>query len=166
MKHVSIISGLIFGLSTLCFSQDIDSTSYHKPGDKYLSLLVGYNFWNNHFLELGLAHNQLDMQGPHALGFHYFVSTEVKIDNDWVLGPKVGLWFGNGIGMGLNLICYTDFDEAALRFRPEIGIGLSRFKIGYGYNLSLTNKNFEKVNKSNIGMVILFELKKVKDRDN
>lgn len=157
---------LALGLPTLCFSQDSDSTSFYKAGDKYLSLLVGYDFWDNHFVELGLAHNQLDMQGHHAFGFNYFFSTELKIDNDIVLGPKVGLWFSNAIGMGLNLIYYTDFDNSALRFRPEIGIGLSRFKIVYGYNISLTNKDFEKVNKSNIGLMVLFGLKKVKDRGN
>jgi hypothetical protein len=165
VRHINIIFGLVFGLSTLCFSQDNDSTSFHRAGDKYLSLLVGYNFWNNHFLELGLAYNQLDIQGPHAFGFNYSVSTEIKIDNDLVLGPKVGLWFSNGIGMGLNIIYYTDLDNTALRFRPEIGIGLSRFKIVYGYNIPLTNKDFEKINKSNIGLVVLFGLKKVKDRE-
>jgi hypothetical protein len=151
---------------TFCFSQDNDSTSFYKTGDKYLSLLLGYNFWNNHFLELGVAHNQLDMQGHHAFGFNYFVSAEVKIDNDLVLGPKVGLWFSNGLGMGLNLIYYTDFGDSALRFRPELGIGLSRFKIVYGYNISLTNKDFEKINKSNIGLSILLGLKKIRDRGN
>ena len=162
VERIKMTLVLVFGLSTLGFSQDNDSTSFYKSGDKYLSLLVGYNFWNNHFLELGLAHNQLDMQGHHAFGFNYFVSTEVKIDNELVLGPKVGLWFGNGLGMGLNLIYYTDMDDSALRFRPELGIGLSRFKIVYGYNVALTNKDFDKVNRSAIGIMVLFGLKKLK----
>jgi hypothetical protein len=166
MRRTGIILGLVFGLSTLCFSQDNDSTHFHKVGDKYLSLLVGYNFWNNHFLELGIAHNQLDMQGHHPFGFNYFMSTEIKIDNELVLGPKIGLWASNGLGMGLNLIYYTDLDDSALRFRPEIGIGLSRFKIVYGYNISLTNKDFDKINKSNIGLMVLLGLKKIKDRGN
>jgi hypothetical protein len=130
----------------------------------YLSLLTGYNFWNEHFLEIGLAKNELDIQGYHAFGFNYFISTEIKIDDELVLGPKVGVWFSNGLGMGLNVIYYTDLDDAAWRFRPEIGIGLSRFKIVYGYNLSLANKAFDKINKSNICIMALFGLKKLKDR--
>lgn len=166
MKYRKFILLLLIVLPTLTFSQSNDTTSFSKLGDKYLSVLVGYNFWNNHFVELGLAYNQLNMQGHHAFGYHYFVSSEVKIDSDLVLGPKVGVWFGGGLGIGLNLIYYTDFDNSALRFRPEIGIGLSRFKIVYGHNISLTNKDFEKINKSNIGLVLLFGIKKVKDRGN
>ena len=45
-----------------------------------------------------------------------------------------------------------------------MGIGLSRFKIVYGYNLALSNKNFEKVNKNNISINFLFSLRKIKDR--
>lgn len=164
MRHTGIISGLLLGLSSVCFSQDNDSTSFHKAGDKYLSLLLGYNFWSNHFLEVGLAHNQLDVQGPHPFGFNYFLSTEIKIDNELVLGPKIGFWAGNGFGMGVNIIYYTDFENSALRFRPEIGVGLSRFKIVYGYNLLLTNKDFDKINKSNISLMLLLQLKKIKER--
>lgn len=166
MRRINIIFGLIIGLSTLCFAQASDSTSFFRAGDKYLSFLVGYNFWNNHFLELGLAHNQLDMQGPHAFGFNYFVSTEIKVGNDLLLGPKIGLWFANGIGIGLNVIYYTDLDSSSWRFRPEFGIGLSRFKIVYGYNIALTNKDFEKVGKNNIGVMVLLGLKKIRDRGN
>jgi hypothetical protein len=166
LKYINLIFGLILGLSSLCHSQENDSTFFYKTGDKYLSLLVGYNFWDKHFVELGLAHNQLDMQGHHAFGFNYFASTEIKIDNDLVLGPKLGIWFSNAIGLGLNVIYYTDLDNTAWRFRPEIGVGLSRFKIVYGYNISLANKEFEKINKSNIAVMVLFGLKKVKDRGN
>lgn len=166
MEYRKFIAVLLIVLPSLSFSQGNDTTSFHKLGDRYLSVLVGYNFWNNHFIELGLAHNQLDIQGHHATGYHYFVSSEFKIDRDLVVGPKVGVWVGGGLGIGLNLIYYTDFDKSALRFRPEIGIGLSRFKIVYGYNISLTNKDFEKINKSNVGLVVLFGIKKVKDRGN
>lgn len=47
-----------------------------------------------------------------------------------------------------------------------IGFGLSSFKIVYGYNISLTNKDFEKINKSNISIMVLLQLKKIKDRGN
>jgi len=106
------------------------------------------------------------MQGPHAFGFNYFVSTEIKVGNDLLLGPKIGLWFANGIGIGLNVIYYTDLDSSSWRFRPEFGIGLSRFKIVYGYNIALTNKDFEKVGKNNIGVMVLLGLKKIRDRGN
>lgn len=132
MKYIGIAFFLFLLIQIPVFSQERDSAALVRRGDKYLSLLVGYNFWNKHFVELGLAHNQMDIIGPHALGYHYFLSTEIKIDDEWLAGPKVGFWIGNGIGLGLNVICYTDGEDAAWRARPEIGVGLSRFKIVYG----------------------------------
>ena len=64
--------------------------------------------------------------------------------------------------MGLNVIYYTDFYQSSLRIRPEIGMGFGRWKVVYGYNIPLTNKRFEGVNKSNIGIVLLFGIKKLK----
>jgi hypothetical protein len=76
----------------------------------------------------------------------------------------VGIWLSNVFGLGLNLICYTNGTETAWRFRPEYGIGLSRFKLAYGYNISLSNKDFENITRSNISLNVLLDLGKVKDR--
>lgn len=154
---------LFLGLSNICLSQEDD---HHKQGDKYLSVVTGYNFWNKHFLEIGLAHTQTDMDGPMVMGHNYFLSTEVKIDRDLLIGPKIGIWMGNGVGIGLNAIYYTNFHASSLRFRPEIGFGFSTFKLAYGYNVPLTNKDFNQINKNNISLMVLFQVKKIIDRDN
>jgi hypothetical protein len=123
--------------------------------------MVGYNFWSNHYAEIGIARSQLNFQDHQPQGSNYFISSEVRLGNTLVLGPKVGMWVGGVAGgLGLSTIYYTDFDEGAWRLRPELGLGLSRFKLAYGYNVTLTNKNFEKVNTHNISLNVLISLRK------
>ena len=156
---------VIFSMSFNVFAQSITDTlsSGNKISiEKNLSILGGYNFWNNHFAETGVAINHFRIVGHHPADVAYFISNEIKIDNKLILGPKIGIWFGGGIIWGLNLIYYTDFNQSSLRFRPEIGLGLGQFKFVYGYNIPVTNKNFEGINKNNISIVILFNVKKLK----
>lgn len=68
----------------------------------------------------------------------------------------------SGLAVGANLIYYTDFEQSSLRIRPEIGLGFGRWKVVYGYNIPLTNKDFDGVNNSNIGIALMFGVKKIK----
>src|SRR5690606_2013571 len=63
---------------------------------------------------------------------------------------------------GLNTIYYTDFDDGALVFRPEIGFGLSGFKLVYGYNWNLTNKEFRGINSNFVGLTYVLPFKRKK----
>ncbi len=133
--------------------------------ERHISVLTGVNLWRNFYGELGLAVNQYGRIGYHPAAWAYFVSNEIKIDNKILIGPKIGVWAGGGVGgmaMGLNLIYYTDLTQSSLRIRPEIGMGFGRWKIVYGYNIPLSNRNFEGVNKSNIAIALMFGVKKIK----
>jgi len=162
-----LIIGLLLVVPKV-YSQDRDSIHYptFRKGDRYLSLLVGYNGWANNFGEIGIAKNQLNVVGYHALGWTLFASTEFKLSsNETVIGPKIGVWAGGGSGgiaMGLSTIYYTDLDKGTWRLRPEIGIGLDFFKLVYGYNIALTNKDFDPINRDNISFVFLLRIKKIK----
>ena len=78
------------------------------------------------------------------------------------MGLKAGFWIGNGYNLGINIINYSDFKESALRFRPEIGFGFGIFRIVYGYNLVLTNKDFTGINNHNFGLNVMIDLRKLK----
>lgn len=42
-----------------------------------------------------------------------------------------------------SILCYTDFKNTSIKYRPEIGLSLSEYvNIMYGYNIAITNKNF------------------------
>lgn len=163
---LTIILFIFCAISPLFGQLEIDSTLNKsvKPInlDKNISILTGINFWGNFYGELGVGVYRNRQSGYHFAGLAYFVSNEIKIDDKILIGPKAGVWIGGGLAVGLNLVYYTDFDESSLRFRPEIGMGLGNVKIVYGYNIPLTNKNFDRINKSNIGIAVMFGVKKIK----
>ncbi|MFC4164916.1 hypothetical protein ACFOWU_14715 [Epilithonimonas zeae] len=64
------------------------------------------------------------------------------------------------MALGANLIYFTDFKNSNLYFRPEIGFGLMRVKVIYGYNVRITNNFLDGIPKSNIGIVYLVPTKK------
>jgi hypothetical protein len=145
---------------------DSTITTAHKKGDVHYCLLVGYNFWSNHYAELGIARSRLTFENHQPQGSNYFISSEIRLGNPFLLGPKAGFWVAGGAGgLGLSAIYYTDLAEGAWRLRPELGIGLSRFKLAYGYNITLTNRGFEKVNKHTISLNVLISFAKKRSRN-
>ena len=124
------------------------------------SLLVGYNQGKHAFAEIGLAINQYGTN-RHPFSFDYFISNEIKLNKEVIIGPKIGVWIAGGFGIGLNLIYYTDFDKSSLVFRPEIGIGLDKAKLVYGYNWDWT-KGLNSINKHQVGLTYCFTLKRLK----
>lgn len=161
-------------MNLLCVSYCLGQTAHDTTAnrlrygvdlERHISILTGYNFWGNHYGELGLAVNQYGRLGYHPAAWACFISTEIKIDNKLLVGPKIGAWVGggmSGLAVGANLIYYTDFEQSSLRIRPEIGLGFGRWKVVYGYNIPLTNKDFDGVNNSNIGIALMFGVKKIK----
>jgi hypothetical protein len=90
-----------------------------------------------------------------------FIGSEIRLGgSDFIIGPKLGLYFGIGLGIGLNAIYYTNFEEGSLVFRPEIGTTVVGLKIFYGYNWKLTNTNFKGINSHQLGIAFLIPISK------
>jgi hypothetical protein len=158
---------ILFGINTSKGQSVPDTTaSVRRYGfylEKHVSLLLGYDFWHNHYGEIGFAYNAFGNTGPEPVGWCYFASAEVRIGNKLLAGPKIGAWFGGGaagLALGVNLIYYTDFRDGSLRVRPEVGFGVDIWKVVYGYNIPLTHSDFEGVNRSTIGIALLIGVKK------
>ena len=67
----------LFAFASLrCYSQRGDSAAVAKREHLTLSLITGYNFWNNHYVELGFAINKLSaMKGiPNSLSAIFIIS--------------------------------------------------------------------------------------------
>lgn len=148
--------------------QDTAQTLYppYVEMQQQISVLTGYNFWSNHYAELGIVHNQHGRAGTHLSAWAYFFSTEIRSGKELIIGPKAGAWISGGssaLAIGINMVCYTDFEEYSLRIRPELGIGFGIWKVVYGYNIPITNKDFEGINRSNIGIALLFDIRKLKE---
>lgn len=135
-------------------------------GERVLSVLVGYNGIKRHFLEAGFAISRLNIyDGHHFGGSAALVSTEIMIDENPTIGPKIGGWISGGmLALGLNTIYYFNKNESSLRLRPEVRIGMSRFKFVYGYNIALSNKDFRRINTNNFSLVVLLKIKTLKNK--
>lgn len=159
---VSIVSGqekdsLNFESSVLSVAEKNDSLKITSYGfDNVLGVVLGYNLGKYSYGEVGVSLNS----SHHLFSFVKFIGTEFRIGQDFIVGPKVGFWFSGGIAFGLNAIYYTDFDDGALVFRPEIGFGLFGLKLVYGYNWNLTNKDFKGINSHFGGITFSFPVKK------
>lgn len=152
--------------SFICFGQkpkELYSWKFGVNKRRDFSLLVAYNGWTYSFAELGFAINQYGQDGDHLTAWAYHISSEIKIDDNLMMGYKIGAWTDVRIfAVGVNTIYYTNFASKALRLRPEIGFGFGKWKIVYGYNVPLTNREFFGINRNNIAVAYLFKLKRIK----
>ncbi|MBR9861466.1 hypothetical protein GYB22_12130 [bacterium] len=129
---------------------------------KSLVLITGYQMHQNHYAELGIGIMHDGVVGYHPSTTIYGISNEIRISKDPIWGLKAGIWLGGGVGamnIGLNLINYTNFKQNSLRFRPEIGLGFSFVRLVYGYNIAITQKEFQGVNSHNFTLNIMLNLK-------
>ncbi len=161
MKFFTILIILIFPLFSN--SQNNDTAKHYVVDQvKELALLTGFNIGNYPFFEIGLATNIYGRVGRHPNGSSCFVASEVKMGNKLLVGPKVGIHVTGGLAFGVNFIYYTDFSNGSFVIRPDIGAGLDKFKIVYGYNVKLTNKSFDLINSNVLSIAYLIRLKKIK----
>lgn len=131
-----------------------------------LSLITGYQTGssNSNFVEIGLGIKR-EIWNHHPTHGVLRFSNELLFVNNFVWGAKVGANFGTGMmDIGINLVNYTNFEENSIRFRPEFGLGFGKFRLYYGYNVSITNKDFEDINEHLIGVNILLDIKDLRKR--
>lgn len=152
---------LLPAASLWCQEKD---TVRRTPFEKELCLLTGAGYGRHAFIDLGGSVNRAGTIGHHPFSSAYFVSSELHFGSKTVVGPKAGAWAAGGVGgiaMGISLIYYSDFEQGQLVFRPEIGLGISKFKLTYGYNARLTNTGFDPVARNVAGATYCFRLKKL-----
>jgi hypothetical protein len=159
---------LLFILTVASYSlqaQLKDTSNYNEiTVDRALRLLAGYSVGTYSYAEIGFAKTGI-AETRHPTGFATFITTELKLGGKFVIGPKIGFWSSNGImGIGMNMIYYTDFNNHNVVFRPEVGVGFDRFKIVYGYNANLSRNRLERINRNLFGVVYGFKLIQLKDK--
>ncbi len=162
MRIICLLAFLF--LAAISHAQDSSHAYHHHYFDqkKKISLLAGYNGANYQFAEIGLALNTYGVNGHHPMAWAMFVSDEIEVRENPVMGFKAGAWVSGGFLLGSSLVYYTDFNEGSLRFRPEIGVGIYQLKVSYGYNFAIVNRDFDRLNKHCINLVWLFGLKTLK----
>lgn len=143
-------------------TQPLD-TIYNYHFQRHVSLVTGIHYHKYLFAEAGIAIKDNGVNDSHPFTRILSLLNEISFIDQMVVGPKLGIWLSGGFGMGLNIIYYSNFKQGTLRFRPEIGLGFDLFRMFYGYNLALTNREANFINKHNFGLNILINLKKLKE---
>lgn len=113
--------------------------------EKSIGIVPEINFLTNYSLGLGLSRAKFTFGEGSATGygvncgFNYSPIDKLSI-------PYASIWFsGNafiffGLYGGLKTLYYTNGKNGNMTIRPEIGFGLVKFNIFYGYNLFLNSE--------------------------
>ena len=159
--YISTLLLILFNQEVLGQADSVRSPGVGREGSGgiELSLLTGYNQGYYGFADIGLEFNKAGATAIHNISVSYSVSNEIKISNKPTVGPKIGLWVAAGPAVGLNLIYYTDFSNSSFVLRPEIGLGVTNFKLVYGYNFKLTN-SLQTINTNLIEVIFCFPFRK------
>ena|SRR6201991_1096119 len=155
----NLLTAVILLISLQALSQE---TPYKSRSTKEHTLLVGFNAANYIYGEIGYAFNRYGTAGHHPIATAFYGGSEVMIGKDFIIGPKIGWQAMGGLAMGGSMIYYTNFDAGSLVLRPEFGIGMERFKMVYGWNVKITNKDFERINTHLFSFSYLITLKTIK----
>ncbi len=136
---------------------------------KSWGIVAGMNYSCKLTGEIGYGKARYGVIVHHWYMSNYYFGSEFTIhDKKVILAPKASYWINGGsagMALGLSLINYTDFSTSSLKIRPEIGIGLGKFKAVYGYNIPTFNKDFAGIGKHNFNLVVYFDLKKTDHRE-
>jgi hypothetical protein len=160
MKKLYTLLALLF--ITSLYAQVVATDTIQFSGihtKKQISLLTAANVGKNGYFELGVARNYCFewAYGIKATNGYYF-STEFRPAENFIVAPKLGVWAACIVACGAEAIYYTNFNEGSLCLRPNVGFGWSNFKLMYGYNIPITNKDMVGVNGSNFNLTFFWRL--------
>jgi hypothetical protein len=160
----NLLTAIFFLISFHVPGQDSTSYQYYRSRTTYEhTLLIGFNTATYTYAEIGYAFNGYGTAGHHPVATSFYGGSEIMIGRDLMIGPKVGFQTMGGLALGGSLIYYTNFHAGSLVIRPEFGVGMERFKMVYGYNFSLTNKDFDRFNRHLFGFTYLISVKTIKN---
>ena len=156
-----IVLLLVF-VCQLNMAQTITEEKKNDDTTSSLGILLGVHGARETIFEIGFFKNNWFGTGKYQGGSGFSVSTEHYINENYIIAPKVtafsNLW---GIHLGISSVWYFDMEKNnSLRFRPEIGYSRGRFKLTYGLNLSITNKNMSNISKHMLSFVYFINFDK------
>ncbi|MBG8555553.1 hypothetical protein [Hymenobacter guriensis] len=112
-------------------------------------VVLGLNYSRYLFGEVGYFRSSVyEMGGFEMNSTTLSAGSEFSYVDRLLVAPKVQarvqLFF---LQASLAPILYTDFKQASLKLRPEIGLGLYNGGLSYGYNAGIVNNSFHGINK-------------------
>ncbi len=161
-----LILSLLIGASTQGCAQTDPSAAglFHPYKQEHICLLTGFHYNRYSYADIGLAYNYFNMVRGEPRSAALFAGTEWKPDAPLIWGPKLGWWYaGTGaLCFGNDLIYYTNGRQARWCWRPQVGFGVHRYKLVYGYNIVLAGRNPLPINRHCFSLVLLWNFKRIK----
>ena len=137
---------------------------------KSWGIIAGIGINEKGSMELGYGRAKYGVNWFHWHFVNYYFGSEFLYQNNmFLIAPKISIW-GNGgstpTAVGLNLLYYSDLGRYNnLVFRPEIGLGYHKFKLVWGYNISLNKRKFDIIKRNNISFIWYFDTNSKKTRE-
>jgi hypothetical protein len=152
----NLLLSLISVLTCVCSNAQRDSISSRRIAGGW-AFEAGAGYSKHLFADVGIAYARDGTVGHHPLEDAIYLATEIYAGNKLVMAPKIGAWAAGGaaaMGLGVNLLYYTDFSGGRVVFRPEVGIGVQGSKLYYGKNIPIGNSQFEGFSRNVVGFTI------------
>ena len=133
---------------------------------KAIGLQASGHWVNSPFLSLSATYHSMELGegGGRVIGGS--LGVEAYLDEE-IFAPKADLWIhGFAFFLGGNLrlsgVLLNNDDQTNFILRPEIGLGLIRFYVYYGYNLFL-NDSFSQIGRHTLTMSFLLDVFRFND---
>ena len=107
-----------------------------------LGLCVGYNFYHNKTIELGLGFQPTEvciLRGKLQPFAGFSTAYELPVVKDKPHAISINAFAMGGLALGLNFNCYFTDKEKTFGLRPMVGLGFKNFGIFWGYNCFLND---------------------------
>jgi hypothetical protein len=152
LKTTYIFLCLIISINNFTYSQDSK-----RSFDTEIFPFVGLEFGKYSFADAGICISGMSDNSIHPLLLNLAAASEFKLNKEFIIGPKLsgGITFYY-LTAGINLIDYTNFKSNNYVLRPEIGGEFRRFKLVYGYNTRLSNKETFGINSHQANITYTF----------
>ena len=183
MKIACLVTLFLFFIGMPVFAQNdqfviSSADSITNEGKMFNAIIIGGGFNESGIAEIGfgramfrptkylLGENRKYLQEEYMVGQLYVSSEFVFYPNKMLIAPKIGMNMGiSFVNFSYsNFLYYTDFKEGAFSYRPEIGVSLWGGRLYYGYNIPISNKDFLKNNRHQIGLNCLIKIGKIQSK--
>ncbi len=158
MKKLILFVMIIFSCFFNLKGQDSEPYRFVSGTDTRYSLFGGYNLKGRegskryfHSLELGFSKTTFTKIRPHPVGKGWYISSEILLDKELFITPKVGCFVHYVVLIcGIETGYHTNIDEGSWVIRPYFGIGNQKVQFLVKPNIQVTNRDFTEINVASL----------------
>ncbi|MDU1893004.1 MAG: hypothetical protein E6767_20190 [Dysgonomonas sp.] len=170
------IAKIIFALVSLLITSSFRATAQNHTSNKlkYFTPYIGYSInpreeekkegrlKTYHMPSIGVVYSwpkvtqKEDINRSSLTGYNLYVENEFVLNTPkFGIGPKMGMNYSlSFFNIGTEFICYTNFDQSSVYFRPYLGLAVGPLRTSVGYNVALSDKKKLRINPVSISLAV------------